>query len=236
MPHLNIALRDELASCDNHVKWLNIVVRLAKRHGFAYATLMTMPKPSDRFFSQTISASNLPTKLVQSFDQLGTLHQCPIFASFSYSIQPTYWTVDDLDADDPIQADFRSTLDEHSINSGIMFSLHTVGGERYILRFEGKDCALSQIDVNDLCMQSIIAFDHFQKMRRSSILVGKSLTKREIEVVKWTAQGKTSSEIASILSLSDHTVNAYMNNAIKKLECVNRTQLVAKAIRLKLIN
>ena len=58
----------------------------------------------------------------------------------------------------------------------------------------------------------------------------------ELEVVRWTAQGKTSIEIGQILTLSDHTVNAYMTNAIKKLDCVNRTQLVAKAIRLKLIN
>ncbi|MNL83451.1 Regulatory protein SdiA [compost metagenome] len=55
-------------------------------------------------------------------------------------------------------------------------------------------------------------------------------------MVRWTAQGKTSAEIGQILTLSDHTVNAYMTNAIKKLDCVNRTQLVAKAIRLKLIN
>jgi DNA-binding CsgD family transcriptional regulator len=31
-------------------------------------------------------------------------------------------------------------------------------------------------------------------------------------------------------------VNAYMTSAMKKLDCVNRTQLVAKAIRQKLIN
>jgi DNA-binding CsgD family transcriptional regulator len=62
-----------------------------------------------------------------------------------------------------------------------------------------------------------------------------SLTTRELEVLRWTSQGKTSVEIGKILSLSDHTINAYMNTAIKKLDCVNRTQLVAKALRLKLI-
>ena len=63
-----------------------------------------------------------------------------------------------------------------------------------------------------------------------------SLSARELEVVRWTAQGKTSLEIGQILSLSDHTVNAYMTNAIRKLDCVNRTQLVAKAIRMKIIS
>nr|WP_272212541.1 helix-turn-helix transcriptional regulator [Marinicella sp. W31]MDC2878456.1 helix-turn-helix transcriptional regulator [Marinicella sp. W31] len=62
------------------------------------------------------------------------------------------------------------------------------------------------------------------------------MSAREMEVVGWTAEGKTSHEIGSILGLSDHTVNAYLANAIRKLDCVNRTQLVAKTIRLNLID
>ena len=61
------------------------------------------------------------------------------------------------------------------------------------------------------------------------------LTPRELEAIHWVANGKTSSEIALILSLSEHTVNTYVNNAIRKLDCVNRTHLVAKALRLRLI-
>jgi len=96
--------------------------------------------------------------------------------------------------------------------------------------------ALHQVELNELGMISLHAFDVFDRMRRSEIVVPNVLSARELEVLRWTAQGKTSIEIGQILSLSDHTVNAYMTNAIKKLDCVNRTQLVAKAIRLKLIN
>ena len=63
-----------------------------------------------------------------------------------------------------------------------------------------------------------------------------SLSARETEVVRWTAEGKTSHEIGSIIGLSDHTVNAYLANAIRKMDCVNRAQLVATAIRLGVIN
>jgi len=51
----------------------------------------------------------------------------------------------------------------------------------------------------------------------------------------WTAAGKTSAEIAEILGLSEHTVNHYLNKATKKLDTVNRTQAVAKALRVGLI-
>ena len=78
-------------------------------------------------------------------------------------------------------------------------------------------------------------FDQYNRLLRAELSNVDVLSTRELEVLRWTAQGKTSIEIGSILTLSDHTINAYMNTAMKKLDCVNRTQLVAKAIRLKLI-
>jgi DNA-binding CsgD family transcriptional regulator len=90
-------------------------------------------------------------------------------------------------------------------------------------------------EINELSMLSIQAFDVFDRLRRTASNTN-VLSARELEVVRWTAQGKTSLEIGQILSLSDHTVNAYMTNAIRKLDCVNRTQLVAKAIRMKIIS
>ena len=230
------ALRDELLACDNPTKWLSIVTRLAKRFGLSYCSLMAMPKPSDRFFSQLVTVSNLPSKLVQCYDKHSLLQQCPSYGRLAFTIQPQIWTASDCDDNNEFYKSAGAEFDEFQINSGIMISLATTSGERYILRFEGTDVTLSEDDTNALLMQSTIAFDHFQFLRRNSLAMTKNLTKREVEVVKWTAQGKTSSEIAAILTLSDHTVNAYMNNAIKKLECVNRTQLVAKAIRLKLIS
>jgi LuxR family transcriptional regulator, quorum-sensing system regulator SolR len=55
------------------------------------------------------------------------------------------------------------------------------------------------------------------------------LTDREIEVLKWTADGKTSSEISMILSISDHTVNFHVKNAISKLGVANKTAAVVQA-------
>jgi DNA-binding NarL/FixJ family response regulator len=56
------------------------------------------------------------------------------------------------------------------------------------------------------------------------------LTDREREVLTWVGRGKTSSEIAMILSLSDRTVNFHCDRAMRRLDVVNRTQAVAKAV------
>jgi len=55
------------------------------------------------------------------------------------------------------------------------------------------------------------------------------LTDREIEVLRWSADGKTSSEISTILSISDHTVNFHVKNAISKLGVTNKTAAVVQA-------
>ena len=90
--------------------------------------------------------------------------------------------------------------------------------------------------LNELGMIVLHALEVYDRLCRTNSKGPSPLTKRELDVVRWTAQGKTSVEIAELLSISEHTVNAYMNNAIRKLDCVNRTQLVAKTIRLGLID
>ncbi|PZN51118.1 MAG: helix-turn-helix transcriptional regulator, partial [Proteobacteria bacterium] len=64
----------------------------------------------------------------------------------------------------------------------------------------------------------------------------RSMSKRELECLKLTANGHTSEEIARLLKLSVHTANQYLTQSAQKLNAVNRTQAVAKALRLGLID
>lgn len=61
------------------------------------------------------------------------------------------------------------------------------------------------------------------------------LSPREYECLRWTAEGKTYSEIAIILDLSEHTVRSYLKVARLKLDSVSLAQAVAKAGRMGLI-
>jgi len=62
-----------------------------------------------------------------------------------------------------------------------------------------------------------------------------SLTKREIECLKWVCDGKTSWEISKILDISERTVLFHLTNIQKKLNTTNRLQSVAKSIVIGLI-
>lgn len=61
------------------------------------------------------------------------------------------------------------------------------------------------------------------------------LTRREVEVMTLTAIGKTRSEIAQILSLSEETVKDYVIRACRKLHAVNKTHAAVLAVTLGLV-
>ncbi|MGF1707226.1 LuxR C-terminal-related transcriptional regulator [Enterovibrio baiacu] len=61
------------------------------------------------------------------------------------------------------------------------------------------------------------------------------LTEREKEVLAWAKEGKSNWEIATILTLSERTVKFHLSHVFRKLNVVNRSQAVAKAISLGII-
>ncbi len=65
---------------------------------------------------------------------------------------------------------------------------------------------------------------------------GPKLTPREVECLKWAADGKSEWEISVILMVSEHTADKHLANAHRKLGAANRAQAVANAIRWGLIS
>jgi DNA-binding NarL/FixJ family response regulator len=61
------------------------------------------------------------------------------------------------------------------------------------------------------------------------------LTNRELEVLNLVAEGKTSKEIADLLSISVRTVKTHRQHIMKKLDLHDRTELVRYAFRRGLI-
>ena len=58
---------------------------------------------------------------------------------------------------------------------------------------------------------------------------------RELECLRWTMEGKTAWEVGRILGISEHTVARHLNNATRRLACVNKHHAVMKALRMGII-
>lgn len=76
---------------------------------------------------------------------------------------------------------------------------------------------------------------HEIKRHNSAARDGKTLTTRELEVLTWICEGKTSTEIASILGVTPSTVRNQTQSILVKLRVNTRAQAVAKAIKKGLV-
>lgn len=62
-----------------------------------------------------------------------------------------------------------------------------------------------------------------------------ALTPREREIMTWVARGKSSTDIAVLLGLSDRTVDFHVENVIRKLGVATRTQAAIQACLARMI-
>ncbi|GAB5486669.1 MAG: hypothetical protein Pars2KO_02390 [Parasphingorhabdus sp.] len=65
--------------------------------------------------------------------------------------------------------------------------------------------------------------------------IEKPLSRREMQIIAWAAVGKSNSEIATILQISENSIDSYMRRAFVKLDVHNRTSAAVKAISIDLI-
>lgn len=62
------------------------------------------------------------------------------------------------------------------------------------------------------------------------------LSQREKDCLLWTAEGKSSRDVGTILGISENTVNFHVKNSMRKLGTTNRTAAVVRAIHLRLLD
>ena len=61
------------------------------------------------------------------------------------------------------------------------------------------------------------------------------LTEREIEVLRYLAQGRSNPQIARELNISVNTVKTHISHILDKLQLENRTQAAAYAVHKRLV-
>ena len=62
------------------------------------------------------------------------------------------------------------------------------------------------------------------------------LTARETEILQWIYHGKSNIEIGMILNISPLTVKNHVQKILRKLNVLNRTQAIGKALALRILN
>ncbi|MDM9628880.1 LuxR C-terminal-related transcriptional regulator [Rhizobium sp. S152] len=232
-----MSLSAEIGSVKTRAEFAQALGRSARAFGFEHVTLMNAATPENILSKALVIETTLQSAYFNQFDRARMMSAPHFSAGLHQSTLPRVWN--NFSATSPIvlTSDLKELLLSYGMTMGVTFPAYLVDGERVVIWYGGDRAPLGQIELNELMMITHHLVGAYNLVRQSGANASlPTLSAREREVVRWTAQGKTSIEIGQILSLSDHTVNAYMTSAIRKLDCVNRTQLVAKAIRMKLIS
>jgi LuxR family transcriptional regulator, quorum-sensing system regulator BjaR1 len=199
--------------------------------------VMRLPKvPSDLLSSLSIITS-WPAEMLSKYDEYGLLQQSPVLKQLQSSVVPFKF---DLEAIPEAQRKgvvpiARDLFIHYGLQRGVYLPVHDAQGNRGTVIFSGDRAALAATEIMQLQMVATLIYDRLSQLEYVDEKPPEALTAREIDCLIWTSAGKTSSEISEILALSEHTVNHYLNRAAKKLGTVNRTQAVAKALRIGLI-
>lgn len=140
-------------------------------------------------------------------------------------------------------ADLWEMQAKFGYKTGIAMALHLPGGKHFVMGVDreqplpGDDLALTRM-MADLQLLAVHAQDSAVRLLAPQALGVQNLprlTDREIEILKWTAEGKSSWAVGQILNISEHNVKYHIKRILIKLEVGSKHQAVAKAKSLALI-
>lgn len=208
----------------------------ARAIGFEFcAHGMRMPVPITR--PRTTLHSNYPAAWQRRYEEQGYLEIDPTVAHAMRSSAPIVWN-DALFAATP---EFWRDAQAHGLRHGWAQSRRDPEGTYSMLTLARREGPLEAEELARLqpTMQWLVHASH-EAMKSAGQAprldqVPEALTPREIEVLRWTAEGKTSGEVADILRISERTVNFHVSGVVLKLGACNKISAVARAAMLGLL-
>jgi DNA-binding CsgD family transcriptional regulator len=210
--------------------------RLSETFGFRFFILAKLPPPDAVSLSDFVLISNMPSDIAEDYDRAGLLQASPGFHRLQTTTTPFRIVIDDDEEASPLTSGYFDRLKKEGVREGYYFPVHDASGGRGVFIMLSARVDLTVAAMTDVYMRCLHLYNRLAAIGNPPEPVDVDLSDREVQCLTWTAAGKTSSEIAEILGLSEHTVNHYLNHVARKLGAVNRVQAVVMAIRLGLIS
>lgn len=208
-----------------------------QRLGFehcAYGLRLAVPVSNPK----VITLNDYPSSWQERYLEAGYLHIDPSVRHGRQSQSPLVWT-------DTMFASARQMWDEardHGLRVGWAQSSldgFGVGGMLTLSRSHEPLTARELLD-KESAMRWLVQAAHLSLSRlmkpRYAVQPETPLTPRELEVLKWTADGKTAPDIGDILGISVPTVNFHIKNVVHKMKAANKTAAVVQALMSGLLN
>ncbi|OAI02070.1 LuxR family transcriptional regulator [Methylomonas methanica] len=219
-----------LQTSDTEHRLFQTIVSLAAELGFdycAYGLRLALPLNNPKI----VKTSNYPTAWQAQYQAKNYCAVDPTVKHALCSTQPILWT-DSLFAS---TAEFWEEARSFGLRYGWAQPMRNVHGATGMLTLARSDEPLSETELaaKTFKMAWLTQNAHIALSRRllPKLLpeADTKLSNREVAVLRWTADGKTTGEIASIMRITERTVNFHIGNAAAKLNAANKTSAAVKA-------
>ena len=219
----------ELQAMSDEDEILAAAYRSAHTLGFDYLGFATTPDFNGSS-SHMEGVSNMPAAWCERYRQQGYVNSDPTVRHCLQSVVPLLWS-DQLFACAPA---LHSEAWEHGMQHGVSLAIHDTGGRMSMVSLIRRDLPVTAdefcLKAGDCLLLSNLLHEHLGGHLFKSLDGSPAhLSTRELEMLRWSAQGKTAGDIGMILSLSERTVNFHINNAVRKLGSSNKITAVVHA-------
>ncbi|KQV43736.1 MULTISPECIES: autoinducer binding domain-containing protein [unclassified Rhizobium] len=207
-------------------------------YGFDGYVVMNVPGKETRALSEVIVMTNWSKRFLRAYDSACIMQGSPVIERLRRSTVPfTYDArIDNCSRDDGKTTAATELFEREGLSRGLYIPVHDVNGHRGAIGFGGSRAPVTAQEMSELTFLAGYLFGRLCEIGSRRGRKAGLLSRREIECLNWAAAGKTTTEMARILDLSEYTVNHYLSRATRKLDSVNRVQTIAKALRAGLIN
>lgn len=127
----------------------------------------------------------------------------------------------------------RNESKEVGLEFGVSFPIHSITGENGIFSI-ASSIGKSINNETFMLVSALLPYIHekIKDLERHNRFYPNLpiISKKELEILKWTAAGKTAFEAGCIIGVSERTVVYHLVNIMKKLNCSNKGQAVAFAL------
>jgi DNA-binding CsgD family transcriptional regulator len=216
------------------------IVRFARGLGFDWVSAMAVIDHGIGR-SEFITVDNTPSEYLTVFHDPKAMRRDPVMQHCKRQSLPIIWDQHTYTSNG--QGELWEEQARFGYHTGIAMALHLPEGRHFQMGVD-RDRALpsDRLEltrlVADLQLFAVHALDAAMRVLipKNDSPDAPALTPRELEALRWTMDGKTAWEVGAILGISERTAVSHLNNAMRKLGCVNKHQAVLKALRMGLIH
>jgi LuxR family transcriptional regulator, quorum-sensing system regulator BjaR1 len=186
-------------------------------------------------FERGIIEDRMPAEWKQRYLEQKYVERDPIMIEAMNSAEPFLWSeVHAKCRHEKKQKRLFEEASEFKLNEGISVPIFGPKGYAALMTLAGAQVDVQQRTRVLVHMMALYTHNHLVRVIRASQIARsfehRPLTRREVECLRWAADGKSDWEIGEILRISETVAHEYIENAKRKLGVATRVQAVIGAL------